>query len=102
MGQFREHIWDVGDELSAAVRPRGVDIHGSVASIEFLQDGSKRRITQPAVPIARHQADAISLEFVQRVGDFPKATLSIRRRHCGEESKTPRVIACKAPLSPAA
>lgn len=45
--QFREHVWHVGDEIAAAVRPGRVDIDDGLAAVEFLKHGHVGSVAEP-------------------------------------------------------
>ena len=62
----------------SAVGRMGID--DDLAPVEFFHDRQEGGIAEPLVVIVRHQADAVELERVERVGDFLQAAVDVGER----------------------
>src|SRR6266581_2002962 len=66
-----------------------------LAPIELLPDRCEGCVAEIFVLVARHQADAVGLERVERVFDFLETALRVEQRNGRETGKTARVVPCE-------
>src|SRR6267142_6852332 len=61
--------------------------------VELLPDRREGSVPEVLVLVARHQADALRLERIQGVTDFPERTLGIEKGQRREARKSALVVA---------
>src|SRR6266705_4216098 len=66
-----------------------------LAPIELLPDRCEGSVAEIFVLVARHQADAVGLERVERVFDFLETALRVEQRNGRETGKAARVVPCE-------
>ena len=79
-------------EVAAAVRRGRVDVDDRLAPVQLLHHRPVGRVAEPRVAVARHQADAVSLDHVVGVRDLLQRGVDIRQRHRGEQPEARRMI----------
>src|SRR5690242_1189874 len=68
-------------------------IDDGLAPVELFQHRPESAIAEPAIAIARHEADAVRLKGIERVFDLAQAPFGIRVRNSGEETEAPGMLA---------
>jgi hypothetical protein len=63
-----------------------------LAPIEFCHHRQKQGGAEPFVAVARHQADAVGLERVERIGDLLQAAVDIGQRHRCETAEASGMV----------
>ena len=69
-----------------------MDEHLGLAPVELTEHGREDGIAEELAVIARHQADAVELQGVERVFDFLEAALSIRQRQRSEHAEAAGMV----------
>ena len=88
MRKLRECCRNMWHQILAAIRWSRVDKHDRVAAIKFVEHRSISWVSRPFITVVGHQADTISLERIQSVGDFLQTSFRVGQRHSGEETET--------------
>jgi hypothetical protein len=68
-------------------------VHHRLAPVQLLHHRTEVRVPQPAVAVAREEADAVRFERVERVFDLPQRAVHVGQRHGGKEPEPRWMIA---------
>ena len=77
---------------SATTRCCAVRIDDRIASVQFIENRLKRRITEPLISPVAEESNALGLQCIERIFDFTQAGVDIGKRQHGEQSETALVI----------
>ena len=89
---FNGAVADAGNQIAAAVGGDRVSVNHGLAPVEFLIYGSERRISQPFIPIAGKQADAVGFQRVQPVLDLVQGAVVIGHGHVDKHAEPSGVV----------
>ncbi len=78
---------------AAAVGRQRMEVGDRLAPVQFGKHRREHRVARPLVAVARHEADAVRLEHVQRVLDLAQGAFHVRHRHGREQAEAPRMRA---------
>ena len=80
------------DQIDAAIGRGRMGIDDGLAPVELFHHRQKRGIAEPFVAVARHQADTVGLQRIERIGDLLQAAVGIGQRNHRKTSEPAGMI----------